>query len=257
MKTTFLKVLPFILLIGFFAVSSCEKPDPDGQSAEDDARGSYIMADAFAIGNNQAGSGKAYLPDCVDVYKNGIDSVILTFDNCDYNGAVRNGKIIIKYTLRTGIGDRAADIIVAFENYTFNNIQVEGTITTTFGGTYIIPEIHVLASNMLAVFPDSKRISWSSDKTFKITEGFGDGDISTNVIEISGTASGVNRNGLSYSATYSAVTVDRSCEYGYPVSGTVTIISDKGTSVIDYGNGSCDNTITVTNNGVSVSLTLN
>ncbi len=260
MKTIF-KVLPLLLLFGLFTVSSCDKPDPDAQSAEDDARGSYIMADAFAIGNNEAGGGgggKAYLPDCMTVVRDiDLKTVIITFDNCDYRGAVRNGVINVSYTVPNPDQPIAVSIVITFDNYTINNIGIEGTITSTFGGTIVKPQIHIVASNMLATFPDDKTISWSSDKTFTIIEGFGDGDISTNVIEMSGTASGINRKSESYTATYTTVTVDRSCEYGYPVSGTVTIISDKGTSVIDYGTGSCDNTITVTNNGVSISLTLN
>jgi len=259
MKTNLLKILSVFFTIGLFALVSCEKPDPDAQSAEDDARGSYIMADAFAIGNNEAGGGggKADLPDCVDVYRNEQDTVILTFDNCDFRGATRNGSIIINYTRELDFGERAASIIITFDNYTMDGISVEGKITTTFGGTYIRPAIHVVSENMLATFTDGKTISWSSDKTFTIVSGFGDGDISTNIIEMSGTASGINRESKSYTSVYNAVRVERSCDAGYPVSGTVTIESDKGTSVIDYGDGTCDKIITVTNNGLTVEVTLN
>ncbi len=257
MKTNFFKILSVFFALGLFALASCEKPDPDAQSAEDDARGSYIMADAFAIGNTEAGSGgKAYLPECVDVYRNQRDTVILAFNNCDYNGAVRNGSIIVNYTLRPLIGDRAANIIVTFDNYTMDDVSVEGTITTTFGGTILRPEIQIIADNMLASFPDNRTISWSSDKTFTIVSGFGDGSFLTNVVEMSGTASGVNRKGESYSSVYNSVKVERSCDAGYPVSGTTTIESDKGTSVIDYGEGECDKVITVTNNGVTITITL-
>ncbi len=257
MKTNMFKILSVFFVLSIVALVSCEKPDPDAQSAEDDARGSYIMADAFAIGNTEAGGGgKAYLPECVDVYRNQMDTVILTFNNCDYNGAVRNGSIIVNYTLRPLIGARAANVIITFDNYTMDGVSVEGTITTTFGGTIIKPEIHILADNMLATFPDERTLSWSSDKTFTIVSGFGDGDFTTNIIEMSGTASGVNRKGESYSSVYNTVRVERSCEAGYPVSGTVTIESDKGTSVIDYGEGTCDNVISVTNNGITIPLTL-
>ena len=258
MKSNFFKILTIFFAAGLLILSGCKKPDPDKQSAEDDARGSYIMSDAFAVGNNQAGGGggKADLPECVEVYKNDVDTVILTFNNCDFRGAVRNGSIIIKYTRLADIGVRAAEIVITFDSYTINNIGVEGKITTTFGGTYIKPAINVVATDMVATFSDSRTISWSSNKTFTMLEGFGDGDISTNVIEISGTARGINRNGVSYTANYDKVTVDRSCEYGYPVSGTVTIVSENGTSVIDYGEGACDNIITVTNGKISVEVKL-
>lgn len=260
MKTTIFKVLSLLLMIGLFTVSSCKKPDPDEQSAEDDARGSYIMADAFALGNNEAGGGDGgkSIPDCMKVERNiEMKTVKITFTDCNFRGAIRNGIINVSYSI-TDFGTRAVSLIITFDNYTFDNIGVEGTITTTFVGPYLKPVIKVVAKNMVATFNDNRTITWSSNKTFTfISDGFGDGDISTNVIEISGTATGINREGLSYTSTYNAVTVDRGCEYGYPVSGTVTIESDNGTSVIDYGDGTCDNKITVTIEGISVPITLN
>ncbi len=258
MKTKRLKFLTFTAASLFLAFSACEKPNPDQQSAEDDARGSYIMSDAFAVSTNEAGgSGKSSLPECVEVYRNQGDTIALTFTNCDFRGHLRNGTIIINYTRNLTIGERAVSSIVTFENYTIDGIAVEGKITTTFGGTILTPSIHVVAEDMKATFTDQRTITWDSDLTYKITSGFADGDITTNVYEMSGTASGINRKGVAYSSVYDKVITKGSCEGGYPVSGSVTIESENGTTVIDYGEGECDNIITVTNNGLSVTVTLN
>ena len=261
MKTLNFKLIALLFVLSVFAFSSCDKPDPDAQSAEDDARGAYILSDAFALGNNEAGGGsggKADIPECMTIVRNtDTKTITITFNNCLYRGATRNGIIHISYTVPNPDHPRAVSVTITFEDYKIDNVDVEGTISSTFGGSYTQPVIHVVSDNMVATFADGKTISWSSDQTFTITEGFGDGEIDNNVIVIGGTAEGINRKGMAYESVYSSVTVDRSCEYGYPVSGTVTITSDKGTSVIDYGNGTCDNEIEVTNSGVTVTISLN
>ncbi len=261
MKTKRFKIIVFFFTVGLLAFSSCQKPDPDSQSAEDDARGSYIMADAFAVSNNEAGDdggGKIAYPEGMSVERDSVThTVTITFNNCDFRGKVRNGVINIGYTRRPALGLRAVDLTITFDNYTIDGIKVEGAIRSAFGGTYAVPIIHIIATNMKATFKDGKFISWSSDKTFKITEGFGDYDIDNNVLEISGTVTGTNRGGNEYTSVYKEVTLKRSCPDGYPVSGTVTITSDKGTTVIDYGDGTCDDVITVTNNGITLTIHLN
>jgi hypothetical protein len=260
MKTTILKTLFMTLLSGALFMGSCVKSQPDNQSAEDDARGSYIMADAFAVGNNEAGGGGGKsIPGCMTVVRN-LDTnpktVDITFDNCDYRGAVRNGIIHASFSLGPE-GLRAVSASLTFENYTFEGIAVEGTITSTFGGTLLLPEIHVVSENMVLTFTDSRSISYSSDMTFAFVNGLGDGILENVVIEVSGTADGVNRQGKSYTSVYNAVRFEGSCGTGYPVSGTVTINSDKGESVIDFGDGTCDKIITVTNGNASITITLN
>lgn len=259
MKTKHFKLIAVLFALGLFAFSACKKPDPDSQSAEDDARGSYIMADAFAVSNSEAGGtdGKAAYPAGMTVVRDTVThSVTITFDNCEFRGKLRNGIIHAAYTLKPTIGLRAVNLIITFENYYIDGIHVEGGISTSFGGTYIVPEINVIATNMKATFEDGKVISWDSNLTYKMTQGFGTYSIDDNVIEMSGTANGTNRAGVDYSSVYNKVTVDRACTYGYPISGTVTITSDKGTTVIDYGNGDCDDVITVTNNGITLTIHL-
>ena len=88
MKTKHFKIIALFFAVGLMAFSSCKKPDPDSQSAEDDARGSYIMADAFAVANNEAGddgSGKAAYPEGMTVERDsGTHSVTITFENCNF-----------------------------------------------------------------------------------------------------------------------------------------------------------------------------
>ena len=256
MKTNILKLLSLLFLSVLFVFSSCKKPDPDTQSAEDDARGSYIMADAFAASNDASGDdGKSFLV-CPDVYRNNVDTVILTFNNCEFRGVTRNGVITVAYTINQTIGLRAVNMRVTFDNYTFGGKKLEGIITTSVGGALVGPTYTVKGANMKVTFADGKTISWNSDQTYTMVQGFATPGIDDNIIEISGTVDGVNREGESYSSVYEKVRIVRSCSSGYPVSGTVTITSDKGETIIDYGDGTCDSIITVTNEGISVEITL-
>jgi len=257
MKTNLFKILAVFFALGLFAITSCNKPDPDKQSAEDDARGGYMMADAFALGNDNAGdNGKASFPEGMDVQRDvETHTVTITFTNCNYRGSVRNGIVKIQHA-KQSFGIRAFNLTITFENYTMDEVGLEGSINTTFGGSYLKPSIHVVATGMKATFKDGKELTWSSDKTFTIEVGFTDDEVD-NVVVMSGTATGVNRDGKSFSSTYTNVKLNRACEDSkYPVSGTVSIESDKGTTVIDYGNGECDNIVSITNNGVTIEVTL-
>ncbi len=259
MKPVLFKIVLGMLISVALFISSCETAQPDNQSAEDEARGSYIMADAFAVSNNEAGGGGGKsIPDCMVVVRDTLSNpktLTITYTNCDFRGAVRNGTIHASYTVGAQ-GDRAISAVITFENYTFDGIEVEGTITTTFGGTILVPEIDVVAENMIFTFTDNRTVSYSSDLTFTFVDGFRDGVLNNIVYVVNGTSEGVNRLGKSYSAVYNTVRTEGDCGTGYPVSGTVTVNSDKGESVIDFGNGICDNIITVTNGGVSITITL-
>ncbi|RLD51779.1 MAG: hypothetical protein DRI94_05065, partial [Bacteroidetes bacterium] len=99
MKKNFLKISTLLLLGFVFTFSACKKDDADSQSAEDAARGSYIMADAFAMSNDGSDGGKALkaqFSDCKFTYNQLDDGFELTFDNCtDDAGITRNGTIRI------------------------------------------------------------------------------------------------------------------------------------------------------------------
>ncbi len=255
MKTNYFKIIAIFFAMGLFVVSSCKKPDPDSQSAEDDARGSFIMADAFALGNDNAGGGGGgKLDGCMTKEIIDAHTFKLNFtDGCDYRGHTRSGSLIVAWAMGGEFGERAFNITVTFDGYSVDGIGVQGKIKSTFKGPYATPVIDVKSTNMVATFSNNETIKWSSDKRFTIANFLTE---TPNIVTMSGTASGTNRSGDDYTATYSSVKIDRACELGYPVSGTVTIDSNKGTTVIDYGSGNCDNEISVTNGGVTVNVKL-
>ncbi len=261
MKTKQFKITVILFAAVLMVFSACQKIKPDAQSAEDDARGSYIMADAFALSNTEAGNpgpGKTGYPENMTVERDSVKHTVkITFENCEYLGKLRNGVVNILYAENPTQCERAVNLTaVTFENYTFDGVGVEGTISSTFGGSCEKPEIKVRASNMVATFTDGKKIKWASDMVFTITEGFNDTDMTNDKFLISGTQSGINRDDKSFTSSYTEVGIDGACELGYPVSGTVDIKSNKSTTTINYGEGACDDAMTISANGIELTIHL-
>ena len=78
-----------------------------------------------------------------------------------------------------------------------------------------------------------------------------------------GSASGVNKEGLNYTVTITkAIVWKRGClplkRIMIPVEGIKVKEFENGTSIaIDYGDGTCDNIVTITKDGLSETVELN
>jgi hypothetical protein len=106
-------------------------------------------------------------------------------------------------------------------------------------------------------FPDGTTHIWNTDRTRVFTTS------GSNLISIQqntqlsywGTCSGKNRNDVTYSATIAEnqkLIFKRSCGplVRRAVQGVLTLAaSNRPTAVLDYGQGACDNTFTITVNG--------
>ena len=264
MKIKAFKVLAIFFAVGLFMVTSCKKDvtsSPDSQSAEDDARGAYISAESFAMGNDEAndvGGGKAVNDTCwtrefVGDWQGG--TITFVFDSCEYRGAIRKGTVKIVFTRVSSIHRRAVNTTITFDNYYVDGVKVEGTLTSTIKGDSIAPSFTVVGKDMKLTFADGKTAKWNATRTFTMVEGFITPNRDDNVIEMSGNVTGTNRKGIDFTSVQDKVRKEKTCKW--PVSGTNTITSDNGVTVIDYGNGECDNVITITRNGVSVDINLN
>ncbi|NPA44968.1 MAG: hypothetical protein GXO49_05495, partial [Chlorobi bacterium] len=215
MKTNLFKILAIFFAFGMFALTSCDTSEPDQQSAEDDARGGYMMADAFAVSNDNTNDdgGKALLVEGMEIERSLLEhKVKITFSNCDYRGAKRNGVINIAYDFALEPSNLGAyNLVITFEDYTVDGVGLEGTITTTFGGIYDTPAITIVGTGMVATFSNGETISWNSSQVYTLEGGFVNGLVGDTVV-VSGTSEGVNRKGESFKSTYANVTLNRACE---------------------------------------------
>lgn len=177
--------------------------------------------------------------------------------NCLCNdGKYRRGEIVISFLGH--YRDSASIHSTTFTNFYVNNNHVMGTrsrvnngrnaaghwnVTTTINGTIIF-----------ALSGDT--LTWNANHTKEWLQGYWSPSIWNDIYLLSGNASGVRPNGVSYSKTI-LTPLKRIMTCPYFVSGTVQIQqSNKPTRVIDYGNGNCNAWATVTINGVTHTIHL-
>jgi hypothetical protein len=241
MKKNVLKISGLIVMAAIIIVSGCKKEDADTQSAEDAARGSYIMADAFSIAND-ANSGKLnkrFSVDCfaIATFENGFT---ITFYECtDEFGVYRDGSITVTATQDAWSGTSTAVISITFANYVQDDEGISGTITAQAGqgalGIYFTlgaTDLKLTYANGDIAIINSAELTWT---------------LSADGIEYNGHSNGVTRDGVAYSS------VSDDLVFGFcswPVSGIMTIdVEGENQITINFdqnGSAPCDNIYLVT-----------
>ncbi len=173
----------------------------------------------------------------------------------------RTGKIIITSSVSTSTVGSYKQVV--YSNFTSYGIKIEGTSrreVTAVDSNGNRTTRRTLTGGKYTYSDNSVETAESSKVKFKYRTG----DRSTHYTTVTGSesskytaSSGTVTN---YSRTInSALKYLKSCERytrHYPVEGKVTIVDGTTTKVIDYGNGTCDNTYVVTTNGVSQTITI-
>lgn len=175
--------------------------------------------------------------------------------NCSCNdGKTRRGKIITTFT-----GQYIAPGTVITHtpvDYYVNDIKYEGTKTVenmglnTNGQPYFNVQIDgsaTLTSGEIVDYTSTRVRTWTTGFNTLVNR-FDD------EYDITGTAVATFSNGGGYTGnTTSPVHIKVGCSF--PVSGTLEITpTDKPVRLIDYGNGTCDNSFTVTVNGQTYTI---
>ena len=170
--------------------------------------------------------------------------------NCDCNdGKTRRGKIVTTFS-----GHYIAQGTVITHtpvDYYVNDIRIDGTKTITNMGSNSISQPYFnVQINGTATQTNGEVLTYASTRVRTWVQGF---NTLTNRFddqyEITGTATGSFSSGGGYTAqTTSPLHVNVGC--GFPVSGTLELTpQNKPVRVVDYGQGTCDYTFTVTVNG--------
>ncbi|WP_210513909.1 hypothetical protein [Hymenobacter terricola] len=167
------------------------------------------------------------------------------------DGRYRRGKIVIVFT-----GNdlhRHSGATVTRENYFVNDNQHTATriFTDLSGGSFSVdvPSASIIFAN------NGGTHSWTAHRVFTRTAGYATPQISDDEYSITGSATGTNRRGISYTANIVQPLIKHftvGC-FRHFVSGTVNIANSKGnTLLLNYdpaGTGACDNIASVTING--------
>ncbi|MCF6184924.1 MAG: hypothetical protein L3J56_09970 [Bacteroidales bacterium] len=250
MKNNFMKISTLLLLGFLFTFSACKKDNADTQSAEDAARGSYIMADAFAISNSGSDGGKALskrFADCNFTYAKLNNGFELTFANCtDDAGITRNGTIRVTAEANAFDTEGAGSITITFINYTVDNEGISGTITATFKSGALGFYFNITAKDLRLDYADNTHVLYNTASltyVFSLANKFS--------LEITGNSDGINRNGDHFTTETEKMKVEFFASTGcpFPTEGTMTInVDGENPITLNFDSGTCGE-ITVSQKG--------
>ena len=171
-------------------------------------------------------------------------------DGCEGpGGRVRVGKIIVSYNLRKL--EPGAYREVTFEDFSVDGTMIEGTrrVENISESMEDNPKFQITVVGGKMTFEDG---TFATRQTNRTREWMRASSPLEDEAWIEGTASGSRRDGVSYSVEIiEKLVYARRCKAGgvfIPVSGVKEITSGDNTAVVDYGNGDCDNEVTVTIN---------
>lgn len=269
-----------LLVCLLFIFSSCSKKDGSGAKSEDtipasdNALAEGISNDVMSVStqsedNGIAGSAgdTAYgylLGACATITVNLTASpYLLTIDygttNClCYDGKNRRGKILVSYT---GLyREEGSKHTITFDNYYVNDYKVEGSITVTnegrntAGNMYFAVEVNEVITDQAGrklTYTSSRTREWIAGES---TQGLG--KWLDDVYSITGTASGTGFTGTQFTSEItSPLIVALNCLW--IKSGKIDFKPSTGfESQIDFGNGDCDNTVTVIIAGITFNVIL-
>lgn len=169
------------------------------------------------------------------------------------DGRTRSGKIIATYT-----GPYRAPgtvITISTENYFVQGHQIIGNplrrVENLGPNAEGQPVFQIDVNGEVIFANNSGSINWTANRQRTWTAGFNTFILADDRYSITGTANGSNSNGVQWTATITEpLIVNMAIGCRQIVSGKKVVTpSNRPERIIDYGNGQCDNTFTVTING--------
>ena len=256
-----------LLAVGFstviiLTISSCGKwrERRDMTTCKDQNQIEGLFDDMYKVVDEAAGSTtgiKTLSFGCVDTII--IDTtanpktMMIDFgqDNCIGNdGRIRKGQLFVTFTGR--YRTPGTIITITPSNFSIDGYNIIGTKTITNEGLNSVGQ-HYFTVEVEAqvVAPNNEwTTSWSGNRTRTWVEGFNTLlNPNDDVYQITGSGSGINRNGISFTMNIDEALVAKvSCPW--LVQGEMNITPEEGsTKIINWGSGECNNGLTVVSNG--------
>lgn len=292
LKQNLRKISALAIAASFLAFSSCKEDEPEPLTLQDTAdlmeeavSEAYfqdlddmagVAMDAPTEGEYN-GQGRTSATITIEDHRFGCNGIIVTVEpdptstvehpkgvltvdfgttGCtDQRGNVRTGKLIFTYDGKRFMP--GASVVLTTDNYYMNGIKLEGirTHTNLNTSTTEAPRFNVVLSGGKATFPDGLFATRETNITVQWNRAANPLDDNLQV-ESSSVASGTTRGGRTYSMVLlEDLIYKRHC--GIAVSGVkhYTINGEKEITV-DYGDGECDKTFTITVNGRTRTINL-
>jgi hypothetical protein len=265
------KVVYFALLalsiVSFFTSCKKETPDTDTQAAVDNAicQGEFstIINSIISFGNNTTGIRSNWPTLTIDTTNLPYRTLIIDYgDDGKYDsidGKYRKGKITARFYSRWGATN--ASVSAKLTNFSISN---------NGGNTYVKYSVDSILIARTAANKYSGAIiggraissSWTLlwDCTYNFSQMAGSStfdNFSDDVFSISGISKGRDRNGKTYLATNVANLI-KSATCKWIEAGRDDITPTEGNvRTLDYGNGNCDNKVSLVINGNTFFFNLN
>lgn len=155
-------------------------------------------------------------------------------------GHVRKGQLVITFSAL--MSTAGAVRTVSHENFSIDDVRIEGTVSLTNKGLNPSgqPEFARVVLNRKLIFPSGKTSSWEATQTLTQLEGSKTLIRIDDVWSITGSASGINREGKSIALnTMESLIFPVACHYF--VKGIISLSANNEVFSIDYGYGICNN----------------
>jgi hypothetical protein len=238
--------------------SSCrrDRVAKNDNSAVDNSDAENLFSDMFKVVDDVSTQTDGIREDiigCIDtiVVDTSVSprTVLIDFgtDNCSgTDGRIRNGQILVTYTGR--YRDEGTIITVTPQNYSVNGYTLTGTKTITNLGVDAQGDLHysIVVDGHISAPGNAWNSSWESTRVRTWVEGSSTTTPWDDAYEITGNASGVNRDNVAYTMS---ITAPLRAEIGcaWLVSGIMQISpEDNDARVVNFGSGACNNGFTVT-----------
>ncbi|MCW3116204.1 MAG: hypothetical protein JWM28_286 [Chitinophagaceae bacterium] len=232
----------------------------DGQVTEG------IVTAMDAADGTEDGSADLRPVSCATITVN-VDTKKITIDfgtGCvnPLTGRTRSGKIIVGYTGANYT--QATERTIEFVNYkTVDTVTLNGTFTqSNIVRTDNRVDFTLSSSGFTFLFADGKTHTLVTyTRNFVINLGANLRDFSDNTTTISGSTTGINKEGEAYSVTITTpVVLSGACALDlifYPTTGAYDIkIGSRPKFMLSWGSGACDKIVTVVYLGISIDITL-
>jgi len=254
----YLKLI-FITAVLSFSLFSCKKTTNNEATAKDVRVADLAVSDVFTYSSSETDNSKSFeSTDGMTVNTTiDVDSLswitTITFDNClPADGILRNGSIIIKWEIGW-FWDSTKTTTVTFDNFSRDSMSISGELqikhsSSIKDGLIVYPENRIEEKNMVLSFPDKSTFKWNGWKTVVWKSGWLTMTERAKIVyEINWHKEGTNRLGETFTGDGNNLILDMGCNMLGFTSGTINIAKgDKDEFTIDYGDGDCDGTYTIT-----------
>lgn len=268
----------FLVTFSFVGCKKDSKEDTDTSTAQDNSLAESNYNDVNTMVDASASAGTSFsfrmatngnerieniFSGCGSVTIDTVSStrtIVIDFgtSNClCVDGRYRRGKILANYTGK--YRDSGTVVNISFDNYFVNDNQIKGTHKTTNLGKNAAGKLvyKVEVNGEIVKANNGGTITWISTRQREWVEGAATPlNILDDVYSITGSASGTNAAGVSYTISITQALV-RKMNCRWFESGKVEITPNgKLTRTLDYGSSGCDANATVTIAGISYPVVL-